>query len=54
MGYSPWGRKELDTTERLTLSLFFTLLFTWGEMTSILAKTAVIGTERRRVKMRDI
>ena len=22
MGYSPWGHKELDTTERLTLSLF--------------------------------
>ena len=21
MGYSPWGRKEWDTTERLTLSL---------------------------------
>ena len=21
MGYSPWGRKELDTTEQLTLSL---------------------------------
>ena len=21
MGYSPWGHKELDTTERLTLSL---------------------------------
>ena len=21
MGYSPWGRKESDTTERLTLSL---------------------------------
>ena len=21
-GYSPWGHKELDTTERLTLSLF--------------------------------
>ena len=21
MGYSPWGCKELDTTERLTLSL---------------------------------
>ena len=21
VGYSPWGRKELDTTERLTLSL---------------------------------
>ena len=20
MGYSPWGRKELDTTEQLTLS----------------------------------
>ena len=23
VGYSPWGRKELDTTERLTLSLHF-------------------------------
>ena len=22
VGYSPWGRKNLDTTERLTLSLF--------------------------------
>ena len=22
MSYSPWGRKNLDTTERLTLSLF--------------------------------
>ena len=22
MGYSPWGRKELDITERLTLSHF--------------------------------
>ena len=22
-GYSPWGHKELDTTEQLTLSLFF-------------------------------
>ena len=21
MGYSPWGRKELDTTEQLTLAL---------------------------------
>ena len=23
VGYSPWGRKESDTTERLTLSLSF-------------------------------
>ena len=22
MGYSPWGPKELDMTERITLSLF--------------------------------
>ena len=22
MGYSPWGQKELDTTEQLTLLLF--------------------------------
>ena len=25
-GYYPWGRKELDTTEKLTLSLFIYLL----------------------------
>ena len=25
VGYSTWGRKELDTTERLTLSLFISL-----------------------------
>jgi len=25
-GYSPWGHKELNTTERLTLSLHFTSL----------------------------
>ena len=31
MGDSPWGQKELDMTERLTLSL---LTFTWekGEL----------------------
>ena len=23
MGYSPWGRKELDETKQLILSLFF-------------------------------
>ena len=23
MGYSPWGHRELDMTELLTLSLFF-------------------------------
>ena len=23
MGHSPWGHKELDTTESLTLSLLF-------------------------------
>ena len=26
VGYSPWGCKELDTTERLTLSLYFLTL----------------------------
>ena len=26
MGYSPWGHKELDMTEQLTLSLFSLLL----------------------------
>ena len=27
MGYSPWGRTELDTIEQLTLSLHFTFYF---------------------------
>ena len=26
-GYSPWGCKELDTTEKLTLSLLIIFLF---------------------------
>ena len=26
VGYSPWGRKELDTAEGLTLSLFSTFV----------------------------
>ena len=26
VGYSPWGHKELDTTKRLTLSLFIRIL----------------------------
>ena len=26
VGYSPWGHKESDMTERLTLSLFFHML----------------------------
>ena len=26
-GYSPWGLKESDTTERLTLSHFFTFIY---------------------------
>ena len=31
MGYSPWGCKELNTTERLTLSLTLSLpSIKWG------------------------
>ena len=29
MGYSPWGRKESDTTERLTLSHFLHFINTF-------------------------
>ena len=25
MGYSPWGHKDLDTTEKLTLSFHFVM-----------------------------
>ena len=31
MGYSPWGRKESNTTERLTLSL---QVLQWGSVRS--------------------
>ena len=31
MGYSTWGRKELDTTEQLTLSLSLNSTFTFIE-----------------------
>ena len=27
VGYSPWGHKELDMTERLTFSLFLSLKY---------------------------
>ena len=32
MGYSPWGRKELDTTERLTLPLWKIWAAIWDYM----------------------
>ena len=28
--YSPWGCKELDTTEQLSLSLFLSLIWVWA------------------------
>ena len=28
VGYSPWGREELDTTEQLHLTLYYLTLFT--------------------------
>ena len=34
MGYNPWGQKELDTTEQLTLSHFQTHLSTNWKITS--------------------
>ena len=33
-GYSPWGRKESDTTDRLTLSLFLRVLYTRDNLIS--------------------
>ena len=34
VGYSPWGRKELDTTEQLTVSLHFSKAMEVGFQTS--------------------
>ena len=31
-GYSPWGCKELDTTERLTLSLSVNVLYIYSSI----------------------
>ena len=32
-GYSPWGRKELDTAERLTLSPFLIYIYIYSHKT---------------------
>ena len=32
MGYSPWGHKESDTTQQLTLSDFQSLVEGWGRL----------------------
>ena len=46
MGYSTWGRKESDTTERLTLSLS---LYSWLLKTTFSrAMLGGIGGRRRR------
>ena len=49
MGYSPWGHKDSDTTERLTLSLFvfFLLLSHLGgpwNITCVIAPSSLSGT----------
>ena len=31
MGYSPWGRKELDTTEQLSMSAAYSIFLLGGE-----------------------
>ena len=36
MGYSPWGCKELDTTESLTPSLFFFFSLTYSGRVGVL------------------
>ena len=36
VGYSPWGHKELDMTERLHFSLFF-FFFSFKDVTKFLA-----------------
>ena len=44
MGYSPWGRKESDITERLSLSLF-TQIILKNEHTQKIKKTFFNLTE---------
>ena len=47
-GYSPWGHKELDTTEWLTLPLltFFSVLQTWNRLEGLLGSLFLILTEK--------
>ena len=47
MGYSPWGRKELDTTERLTLAL--SLEGTQLREVKHLAQHHTVSSERARI-----
>ena len=45
VGYSPWGRKELDTTERLTLYFFIA----WSNGFFCIPAFQVKGAHSRRL-----
>ena len=45
MGYCPWGRRELDTTERLTLSLSY-----YKERSNLLVITVSSGSKKFNLK----
>ena len=57
MGYSPCGRKELDTTEQLTLSLP-TCLYVWNFSNKTIlenqSSTSSVPIERHRRNRKDL
>ena len=50
VGYSPWGRKELDTTERLHFLSFFTLLTKVHLVKAMVFPVVMYGCESWTVK----
>ena len=53
MGYSPWGHKESDRTERLTLSLHFQTWVECGDMASCAARIKALALSNFMVRVWD-
>ena len=53
MGYSPWGHKESDMTERLTLSLHFQTWVECGDRASCAPRIKALALSNFMVRVWD-
>ena len=51
MGYSPWDRRELDTTERLSMSMGLEI-WGWGSCFPVDGQEQALETSENRPKRR--
>ena len=50
MGYSPWGHKELDTTERLTHTHTHTYVVSLSQVKRIVQISLLMGNTKKQRK----